>query len=286
MPFAVVKLVRDERDDFFESMIRIKYILFLMVPFLLLYSCEKVIDVDLNEADPAVVIEGNLSYLEGELEVNISKTGSYFGTQPSEKVENAEVFLETATGLRINIEEKGQGVYKRKRLQVFPGETYRLTATVGETQYTAVSTLYERVQIDSLGYKYYGKNRFFDGGYHILLYFSDPPDQKNYFRVRIFKNEKLLNETSDIVVFDDSGLEGKGIQVRLQGQTFKAGDTARVEMLAIDENAWEYFTTFREMANINPGSPAPANPVSNFSNGALGYFSAWSHDTKSIVIEP
>jgi hypothetical protein len=55
--------------------------------------------------------------------------------------------------------------------------------------------------------------------------------------------------------------------------------------MAIDENAFLYFTTFRDMANTNPGSPAPANPISNFSNGALGYFSAWSFEEKEIIIE-
>ncbi|NOR75913.1 MAG: DUF4249 domain-containing protein, partial [Draconibacterium sp.] len=33
------------------------------------------------------------------------------------------------------------------------------------------------------------------------------------------------------------------------------------------------------------GSAAPANPTSNITNGALGYFSAWSADEKTVVIK-
>jgi len=125
----------------------------------------------------------------------------------------------------------------------------------------------------------------FDGGYRILLYFSDPPGEENFYRVKVHKNGELLNEVGDLIVFDDNRLDGKGIQVRLRGQLFDKGDTATVQLLTIDKNTWRYFTTFREMANLNPGSPAPANPSSNFSNGALGYFSAWSADEKEIIIE-
>ena len=259
-----------------------------LLSFLLLFvffSCERVIDVDLNEATPAIVIEGNLSYRNGELEVKISKTGSYFSTKPVEKVENAVVYLKNGTGTRTDAREVEPGRYIRRNLPVHPDGNYSLHVEFEDREYTALSTMHKPIKIDSLSYDYQPEARFFDGGYRMLLYFSDPPKVENYYRVRVSKNGKPFNSVSDIIVFEDSRLDGKGIQVRLRGQTFAEGDTAKVELLSIDKNAWLYFSTLREMANANPGSPAPSNPISNFNNGALGYFSAWSGEEKEIIIE-
>jgi hypothetical protein len=57
-----------------------------------------------------------------------------------------------------------------------------------------------------------------------------------------------------------------------------------VQLISLDSAVYEYYKTFTELVNTNPGSAAPANPNSNLSNGALGYFSAWSSDTMSVII--
>jgi hypothetical protein len=258
---------------------------FSLLLLFLLIGCERVIDVDINESNPQIVIEGNLSYNDAELEVKISKTGSYFSTTPTEKVNNAEVYLENSAGTRVKAEAFGHGIYKIENYPLLQEKEYHLFIESEGQKYEAKSTLHPPVKIDSLGFEYQKDVRFFEGGYRLLLYFSDPPDEENFYRIKVFKNEELLNDEDDLIVFDDSGLDGKTIQVRLRRQLLDVGDTARVQFIAIDEKAFLYFTTFREMANTNPGSPAPANPISNFSNGALGYFSAWSYQEKEIIIE-
>jgi hypothetical protein len=258
---------------------------FSLLLLFIFIGCERVIDVDLNEANPQIVIEGNLSYNDAELEVKISKTGSYFSKTPTEKVDNADVYLEDSAGTRVKAEPSGNGIYKIENYPPQQEKDYRLFIESEGQKYEAKSTVYPAVKIDSLGYEYQQDMRFFDGGYRLLLHFSDPPDKENYYRIKVFKNGELLNGVDDLIVFDDSGLDGKGIQVRLRRQSLDVGDTAHVQFMAIDEKAFLYFTTFREMANTNPGSPAPANPISNFSNGALGYFSAWSFDAQTITIE-
>jgi hypothetical protein len=271
-----------------QSPLNLHHSLLSFLPILLLFlffSCERVIDVDLNETNPEIVIEGNLSYYGGELEVIISKTGSYFSPIPSGKVENARIYLMNEEEIRVNAKHIGQGIYKAEGLPARSGAEYSLHVEAEGREFVAKSTLHAPVKLDSLSYEYQNGARFFDGGYRILLYFSDPPGEENFYRVKVHKNGELLNEVGDLIVFDDNRLDGKGIQVRLRGQLFDAGDTARVQLLTIDRNAWRYFTTFREMASLNPGSPAPANPASNFTNGALGYFSAWSGDEKEIIIE-
>jgi hypothetical protein len=44
----------------------------------------------------------------------------------------------------------------------------------------------------------------------------------------------------------------------------------RILRQCIDVGAYNYWNSFQM---INPGSASPANPISNLSNNALGYFS-------------
>lgn len=258
------------------------FILFLL-PFFT--RCEKVIDVDLNDARPAVVIEGNLCHTDGTIEVRVSNTGSFFDKEPLHKISNASVWLEYDGDYSVGIQEVEPGIYRDSEIFVLPEKEYQLKVEVDGEIYMARSFLNPLVPLDSLSFSYYSGFAFFEGGYRVSLYFSDPPGRDNYYRIKVYKNGELQNDDNDLIVFDDRGIEGMGVQVRLRGQAFVPGDTAMVEFISIDERGYEYFSTLRDVLNINPGSPAPANPVSNFSNGALGYFSAWSYDSKTIIIQ-
>ncbi len=255
------------------------------VILLLLTRCEKIIDVDLNDAGPTLVIEGNLSLNDSTVKVKLSETGSYFGNGQLQKISGAIVSLEDSEGNVFSIEEKEKGLYIYDMISAVPGNSYKLSVRYNDMLYSAVSFLNPKVRIDSVGYEKYEKTRFYEEWYRINLFFEDPPGKENYYRINLYKNGKLMSTGVNLIVFDDSGLDGKFIHVRLRDQRFSKNDRVYIEMMAIDKPVWKYFSTLRDVADLNPGSPAPANPISNFNNGALGYFSAWSCDTKFIIIK-
>lgn len=135
-------------------------------------------------------------------------------------------------------------------------------------------------------YTYYEGDSFFRPGYRFNLSFTDPAYEKNYYRIRVRKGGWIFNRPADLVTFDDADHNGQVIQVRLHNQYYlEEGDMATLELMSIDRKAWEYFTTLNEVVNAGPGSPAPANPQSNFTNNALGYFYAWSCTRMEVMIE-
>jgi hypothetical protein len=71
------------------------------------------------------------------------------------------------------------------------------------------------------------------------------------------------------------------------GNNVKIGDTIIVELLSIDKAAYDYFNTLKDIlsSDRSPTSLSPANPNTNVSNGALGYFAAFTIDTKTIVLK-
>ena len=265
------------------NIIEMKNIFLLLILTLLVYGCEKVIDVDLNEAAPAIVIEGNLSSNPNLAEVKISMTSSYFDTLPSEKVSGAKVSVVDNLGSKYIFKETKPGIYQSDDIKLRPGNTYQLSVETKGEKYEASSKLNNAVAIDSMKF-YYEDSPFLETGYYINVYLFDPPGVKNFYRLKYSKNKELQNSIEDLIIFDDRYVDGNSIEVTLFNQPFELNDTIDVQLISLDEGAYEYLKTFRELVNNNPGSAAPANPNTNISNGALGYFSVWSSSSKSGII--
>ena len=259
------------------------WILFFLI--LLFTGCEKVIEVDLNDANPAIVIEANITNSAKLVEVKISKTASYFGTDSINMVSNAVVTIETEAGKKVTLFEVKKGIYRTWNLYPMPGRTYKITVEAEGKTYSAESVLNYSVEIDSLTQEYNDGFGFLKKGYNVNLYFHDPEEAKNYYRLKIYVNGKLDQNDADYIIFDDQNMNGQYIELKIRRKIFDVGDSVTYELISLDEGAYEYFNSLQELVNVNPGSAAPSNPVSNFSNGALGYFSAWSSDSKTIVIE-
>ena len=259
--------------------------LLLLFIIMLLLGCEKVIDVDLNEANPEVVIEANLTNSTNFAEVKLTKTGSYFGDSPIENITGAEVIIENEFGSSFILNEVEEGLYRSDKISFQPEITYNLLVDVETEKYESSSKLNPAVLIDSLTYYYDEGFAFLDPGYIVKIYFIDPPEVNNYYRIKVFENDTLKNESEDLIIFDDRLIDGQALEVNLRGVIFDVDDTVSIQLISLDEGAYEYFHTFQELINVNPGSAAPANPTSNISNGALGYFSAWSADEETVIIK-
>ena len=259
------------------------YILFFLL--LLFSGCEKVIEVDLNDANPAIVIEANITNSAKLVEVKISKTASYFGTDSIDMVSDAVVTIENDAGNKVILFEVKKGIYRTWNLFPMPGRTYKIMIEAEGNTYKAESVLNYPVEIESLKQEYNDGFGFLKKGYNVNLYFHDPKEAKNYYRLKIYVNGKLDQNDTDYIIFNDQNMNGQYIELKIRRNIFDVGDSVTYELISLDEGAYEYFNSLQELVNVNPGSAAPSNPVSNFSNGALGYFSAWSSDSKTIVIE-
>ncbi len=94
-------------------------------------------------------------------------------------------------------------------------------------------------------------------------------------RCPIFLFLKIVFPTGNI-----SGILCITIPIRLH-----QNDTVLLKMYCVDKNIYNYFFTLAAVTgNNNFRSASPANPNSNISNGALGYFSAHTISQKKIVV--
>jgi hypothetical protein len=262
---------------------KFKYGLFFMLAVLLAYpSCQKVINLKLNNAASQLVIEGNLTDVQGPQYVVISKSIPFSAKDDFPGVSNAVVTITDSTGIPKILTERQAGQYVINAYKGTYGKTYTLTVKVGDDVYTATSTMPYPVPLDSVTAKSddFGKKNLRT----VVVNYHDPADTANQYRFILSINS---NQVSTIFANDDSFISGRSVTEELfqTGTDIHSGDTASVEMQSIDKNMYKYWYSLSQQQNNGPGGGVtPSNPPSNFNNGALGYFSVHTTGTKAIVI--
>jgi len=247
------------------------------VGFLLL-GCEDVITMELREVDPQYVIVGEINNQNKRHEITIHRTVSLHASSTSNPVGGAEVQVTDGQGRAIRFFDEGNGRYLSGNFRGRIGETYTMQVEIEGREFIAHSTMPAPMPVDSIGTTmgtFMGEdNRF------ITFKFYDPPNTPNYYRYLVNVN---AGESRFISVFDDKFNDGKYVTHELINFDFKLqpNDYVRVQRQFIDQATFLYW---RSVSSANPTASAPANPPSNISNGALGYFSAHSMIEYDIYI--
>jgi hypothetical protein len=252
----------------------------------LLLSCEDVIKVNLNNVAPRLVIEGVISDQPGQSKFEISKTVYFFNPSIFPSVSGAEVIVADNLGNIDTLRESQPGIYTADSLIGAVGRTYIANVTIDSVTYSASSQMEHTIAIDSLRTEYQpggGIGSEEDEGYKLLVYFSDRPNVDDWARIRIVKNDSLL---AGYFLYDDQFSDGNNIEYEYFDRVFTLGDTLKVDILSMDEPVYDYFYSLYSVVAGTDGSEpqlAPANPNSNWSNDALGYFGAFSVSSDTVI---
>ncbi len=252
-----------------------------------LSSCEKVINVDLKNAEPKIVIEGIVDNSGKPASVKITKSVSFSNTNAAPTVSGATVKITDNTGANFTLAETMPGVYTNATLIGQIGKTYTLTVVNAGVTYSAKSTIPRQAPIDTV----YQESVSIPGnapgsaaniGKIATLIYTDIPGFGDNVQVVQNINGKLDNTLN---VADDQFSDGTDLPYQLYpnpNTKLKTGDIVKVELRFIDKNVFRYLNGILE---IQGGNTVPANPTSNISGDCLGFFSAHTSETKTIVIQ-
>jgi hypothetical protein len=252
-----------------------------------LTSCEKVIDIDLNEADKKYVIEGVLTDQPGSCQVLVSTTVAFNNGNNVPGVSGAAVTITDDRGNTTTLRETIAGTYIASTLAGVPGTVYRLSVTINGQAYQARCTMPQKVNFDSLSTT--DIDMFGDKTKLAVATYQDPLGKGNCYRFIQYVN-KIKEKT--IFVNNDELIDGKLVNDNLflfydddeEDRKMKSGDSLRVEMLCIDPAVYKYWYSLSASATGENQSATPANPVTNISGGALGYFSVHTFQARAIKI--
>ncbi len=264
-------------------MIKVVIFYLVLLSFLFFSSCEEVVDIPLKNASPAIVIDGTITNTPGPYTVKISQTTNYYSPARITGLSGALVFIDDHQGHQWHFIEKSPGFYQNNGFKGTPGITYTLNVSLHGKEYKATSLMENPVLIDSLAVRYFPGSRFAEKGYYIILFFTDPPEKGNYYRIKMYKGSR---PNIVIQVLDDELANGNRIKYFLFGADYQSGDTAVVELQSIDKGVFEYLLTLSYVTAFNTSetTSTPANPTTNFSGDALGYFGALAISRDTLVI--
>jgi hypothetical protein len=248
--------------------------LIFVVAALSLFSCKKIVTLKLNNVPAAIVIQGEVTDQPGPYYVTINQPVDFYADNNFPPVTGAAVEITSSGGQIDYLTEVSPGVYGTNDLEGFPGVTYHLSVTAQGINYTASSTMPQPVPLDSITYQVssgFGRTQI-----SAVANFQDPAGVRNYYQFIEYINQVKL--TKDLFVFDDRLSDGRYINYALFNDSayIQPGDQLRVDMYCIDSAVYNYFFQLFQSGGTGSfnTSASPANPTSNISNGAYGYFSA------------
>ena len=185
------------------------------------------------------------------------------------------------------------------------GFNYRLEIIYNGELFISNSRLNPVPMIDSLSYEFQEGELGSEEGYYVQFWATDFAGRKDYYWIRSFKNGQSTrpDNPSALILSEDAAFGGEGADgfvfiaplrssVTNDDEPFATGDICKVELLSLNEDAFEFLDQVTIQAN-NGGlfSTPPANIRSNIkdANGnlqekVLGVFSLSSISEESIQI--
>lgn len=260
----------------------ISYLMFLLLAVLAV-SCEKVIHVDLNDAEKRLVIEGVVGNQAGTSKVLVSTTKSFYDGNDFAGISGAIVSVTDEEGVVTSFTETSTGIYEAPSLIGKEGKTYTLLVELEGQTFTAVSTMQQQAMIDTIYVQ--DDNLFGETRKVVQVQFTDPPGRGNGYRFVQYVNGRKEKE---IFIYSDELIDGNTATISLRydddddDATIHSGDTIVVDMFCIEDRIYKYWFSLQHGASGNNWS-TPANPVTNIIGGALGYFSAQTVERKTMV---
>ncbi len=268
------------------------YVLAFFLTAVSFAGCREVVEVELPEEDARLVVEAELTDTPGPHSVRLRLTDDYFANGPLPPVTDALVVISDNTGQQDTLEQLEEGLYLTQNLEGVIGRSYTLNIQWRGNIYESTSTLLEEAVIDSLSYAYFPANPIFEEGYYIFFFGKVPPGRTNYFRFKVYENDSLYNDRTDLLVQNDEFLPDTLSNIRF-GYPFAEGDTVKLEMYTLNKEMYQYYLELITLLFNDGGlfSPPPQNPVSNIrnlsdsGNPPLGYFQVASITSGTIIIE-
>ncbi|MDT0555191.1 DUF4249 domain-containing protein [Patiriisocius hiemis] len=266
-----------------------KYVL-LVVCFLFVFtSCEEAIDVDLNDSEPRLVVEGSFNVSEiGEqtqARVELSLTKPFFNNQDT-FVNNAEVIVIDEDGVITELDLFQNGIYNAP-LIINPEKEYTLQINYNGELYTATEQFKPVV---SLEFVEQDDNGGFDNeSIELKAFFTDPAQEENFYLFQGSSDKGFMVDT-----FNDEFFNGNQIFGFYFVEDLEPGDEVLFSLYGVDEQFYNFMFTLLQQSSDQSDGPFETQPATvrgnivnqtNPENFPLGYFRISQISTLQYTIE-
>ncbi|MCK5847518.1 MAG: DUF4249 domain-containing protein [Bacteroidales bacterium] len=268
---------------------KIRTIIYLSI-LVILASCTKVIDVDLNEADPKIVVDAYIQDYEDvnsiqKVFVKLSRSSSVFEDNTIDVIENQTIYAINESGNRFKLDWHADSALQNYSAIINNADkstNWSIETTIEGIDITAETSIPNFVGLDSIVATKlpFGPPK---EGLSVICFFNDIAGEANNYRFRIFVNGTNMG---GLYITRDDAFDGEQIAYPFMHTEVQIGDTVRVDLLSIDEFSLDYYKVFA-MTNGGGGfSAAPGNPISNIKGeDAIGIFTGQTISSVTRIID-
>lgn len=262
----------------------------LMILAVFFTSCEDVISLGLETAEPSLVIDANIVWVKGtdgsQQTIRLSTTTDYYAAEVP-PVSGAAVSIANSAGEEFHFLETSEaGRYDCDHFVPVIGEDYRLTIVSNGQTYTATEPLMDTPEISAVDQEMI--DIFGNEWTQIMFYYQDDGDEDNFYLSEA--NTFFLTTPSRTLISDELS-QGNQIRVDFIEEDLEPGVEVAFSFGSISRRFFNYMTLLEEASSGGAFSTPPANIRGNIVNQtdvseyALGYFRLSEVDTVSYVVE-
>lgn len=249
--------------------------LLLLAVIISFASCQDIIEIDVQDSQPKLVVDGLLNVVEQNAKVKVSKTTPIFGTDTVAQDFDAIVSLVDAAGNSIPLSKVAPGEYEANDVIVETGEDWTLVVEVDNDIYRGnaiVPEFVELAKVDTL------QTAFTFGDttvvfYQVAMEWIDVLDVDNFYRLQSYINDTL--ETGQYFLYADS--QNNGIAMNRPIMSFyQPGQNITLELYSTNESYYDFYLQVASIQEQGFGGTTPFNPQGNMfdseGNHILGNF--------------
>lgn len=291
-----------------------KYILLCTLSAALFSSCEKVIDVKLDEGTSQLAVDAFINDKPGTQKIRLTKTSGYFDNSPSPAAKGAVVTIADNLGHTYNFTDANNtGDYTwtpaagDTLVRLFA--SYTLFVNYSGEEYKAQSVAFPAPAIDSVRCKKKqesgpGGSSTGAQGYFGSFYAFDIASMTNFYWVKAYKNGVFYNNPANMILSQDGAFAGGGSDgflfilpireaITPGDKPLVVGDSLAVEIYGVNPETFFYLSEVQQQTtNAGLFATPPTNVSTNIKNSnpnattkAVGWFNVGMLTSNGIRVQ-
>ncbi|GEQ85819.1 hypothetical protein ULMS_13270 [Patiriisocius marinistellae] len=240
-----------------------------------LWSCEEVIEVELDTTAPRLVIDASINILldDGSVtpKIKLSETAPFFGNEVP-PVTNAIVSITSDNNEVFMFEHQGDGEYTTAIVPQL-GVNYTLKIIHNDETYTATTSLQTVVPLEEVTQN--NEGGFTGDMIEVEISFTDPSNENNYYFFEGLSDRGDLRDS-----FSDEFFSGNTFQAIYFADDIEPDDVISFSLYGVDEQFYNFMFALLQQSS-DGGGPFETQPATirgniinetNTDNYPLGYF--------------
>lgn len=254
-----------------------------------LSGCEEVVQVDLKDSPPKLVVEASIMWKEdtqgNEQTIRLTTTSPFFSEEVPPAT-GARIKITGENGYVFNFEETEPGMYRTTHFVPEVNKQYKLEIFYKDEVFVATETLIPVTNFELV-------EQTEDGGFGgediaLKIFYRDPPRIENFYFFRFF------HENLSIQISEDGFVDGNLTFAYFSNENLIPGQEVGIEMQGISKQFYKYLYLLRSQSGNFGGGPFVTQPTTvrgnivnttNPESFAFGYFRLSEIEFMSYTIQ-